>query len=288
VSGLDLTALGAAWGRAAHVSFDPPPYVLKDTLSVSLADESDLGAAELLDDDGRLVGLADPRADWRGTFAARARLVEDLVLQGSPGVGQYVILGAGLDTFGQRHADLGGGLRVFEVDEAGTQDWKRRRLSELSLPIPDFLTFVPVDFESGESWATAISKHGFDPGSVSVIASTGVTQYISAEAIAQTMRQAAELAAGTKFVCTFMVPAHLVEDRDREVFERTRQGAERRGFPWVSFYAPDEFCTLAESAGFDDVRHISHLDLDGLYFNDRRDGLRTLSGEQMIIATRSP
>jgi methyltransferase (TIGR00027 family) len=209
------------------VTFDPPPHVLEDTLSISLADESDLRAAQLLDDDGRPVGLADPRADWRGTFAARARLVEDMVLQGPvPGIGQYVILGAGLDTFGQRHANLSGGLRVFEVDEAGTQDWKRRRLNQLSLPIPEFLTFVPVDFESGESWAAAISKHGFDPGSVSVIASTGVTQYISAEATAQTMRQAAGLAAGTKFVCTFMVPEHLVETRDREVFERTRLGRE--------------------------------------------------------------
>jgi methyltransferase (TIGR00027 family) len=270
------------------VRFDPPPHVLEDTLSVSLADESDLRAAQLLDEDGRPVGLADPRAGWRGSFAARARLVEDLVLHGPvPGVGQYVILGAGLDTFGQRHANLGGALRVFEVDEAGTQDWKRRRLSELSLPIPEFLTFVPVDFESGQSWAAAISNHGFDPGSVSVIASTGVTQYISAEAIAQTMREAAELAAGTKFVCSFIVPAGLVEARDREVYERTRHGAERRGFPWVSFYPPDEFCTMAESAGFDDVRHVSHLDLNGLYFNERRDGLRTLSGEQMIIATRS-
>src|SRR5437762_9114895 len=113
MSGPDLTAVGAAFGRAAHVILDDPPYVFEDTLSIQLADEDVLRAAQLLGSDGRLaVARDDPRARWRGTFVGRARFVEDLVGDRlAMGTKQYVILGAGLDTYAQRRPEVASRLR---------------------------------------------------------------------------------------------------------------------------------------------------------------------------------
>src|SRR5690349_11418401 len=83
--------------------------------------------------------------------------------------------GAGLDSFAQRHS--GGGVRIFEVDQPGTQDWKRRRLAEIGYPPGDNLSFVPVDFEGGESWPEALAANGFDAGDPAVVSSTGVSMY---------------------------------------------------------------------------------------------------------------
>src|SRR5262245_45127294 len=110
----DLTAVGAAFGRASHVWLDDPPFVLEDSVSITLVDTDVLRAAQLLTEDGRLkVTRDDPRAMWRAMFVGRARLVEDWVAERvQAGVHQYVILGAGLDTFAQRRADLMSQVRV--------------------------------------------------------------------------------------------------------------------------------------------------------------------------------
>ncbi len=289
-SGPDLTAVGAAFGRAAHVILDHPPYVLEDSLSLQLADEGALRAAQLLTSDGRLVGVEDdPRARWRGTFVGRARFVEDLVGgRLAMGVDQYVILGAGLDTFAQRRPEVTSRLRIFEVDEPSTQQWKQLRLRELGMPVPRNLCFVPVDFEHGDSWVSAIVGSGFDVARPGVIASTGVTQYISVDAITATMREAAGLASGTTFVCTFVLPVHLIDPGEREQRALTEERARARGFPWISFYSPEEFVALAVAAGFDDVRHVSAEELNRRYFAARQDGLRAASGEQLVTATRVP
>ena len=94
----------------------------------------------------------DPSATsaFRASIVARARFIEDLVVErAGHGVGQYVILGAGLDTFAQRRPEIASRLRLFEIDKPGPQAWKRQRLIELGFGIPEWLRFVPVDFEAG-------------------------------------------------------------------------------------------------------------------------------------------
>jgi methyltransferase (TIGR00027 family) len=287
-AGPDLTAVGAAFGRAAHVRLDDAPYVLEDVVSIGLADDEFLRAADLLGPDGRLlVSRDDPRARWRGTFVGRARFVEDLVGERlEDGVAQLVILGAGLDTFAQRRPDMASRLRIFEVDEPATQRWKQGRLRELGLPIPEGLRFVPVNFESGDSWVRAIAAAGFDLGAPSIVASAGVTQYISVAALETTVREGAGLAPGTTFVCTFVLPVALIDPEERELRLATESRAAARGFPWMSFYSPADICALAAGAGFDDVRHVSASELNERYFRGRSDGLRAASGEQLVVATR--
>ena len=159
-----------------------------------------------------------------------ARFVEDLVTErAAAGVGQYVILGAGLDTFAERRAELGADLRVFEIDQPGTQAWKRRRLVELGFGVPDRLRLVPVDFESGESWWDGLRAAGFDPGGPAVVASTGVSMYLTKEATAATLRQLATLAAGSTVAMTFLLPAELLDEADRPGLEMSSRGAQRLG-----------------------------------------------------------
>ena len=148
-------------------------------------------------DDWRHRPDMDPEATsgFRAGVVARARFIEELVSeQADRGVDQYVILGAGLDTFAQRRPGIASRLRVFEVDQPGAQAWKRQRLLELGFGIPDWLRLVPVDFEAGASWWEQLVAAGFDAGRPAVVASTGVTMYLTKEAIAATLRQVAMLA----------------------------------------------------------------------------------------------
>lgn len=287
MAGPDLTAVGAAFGRAAHVLLDEPPHVLEDTLSIRLADEDALRATQrLAPDGGLLTSRDDPSARWRATFVARARFVEDLVDERlAAGVTQLVILGAGLDTFAQRRSDVASRLRIFEVDEPGTQRWKQGRLRALGLPVRESVRFVPLNFESGASWVEAIAAAGFDLARPAVVVSTGVTQYISVDAFTTTLRLAAGLAPGTAVVATLILPRYLVDPGDRELRAVTEERAAARGFPWISFYTPGDMISLAVAAGFDDVRHVSPDDLNARYFAGRRDGLRSPSGEHLIVAT---
>jgi methyltransferase (TIGR00027 family) len=129
---------------------------------------------------------------------ARARLIEDPVVeQVDRGVGQYVILGAGLDTFAQRRPEIASHLLVFEIDKPGPQAWKRQRLVELGFGIPDWLRLVPVDFEAGDAWWQRLAAAGFDANQPAVVASTGVSMYLTKDAIAATLRQVSALAPGS-------------------------------------------------------------------------------------------
>ena len=268
--------------------FDQKPYVLEDAVSIRLVEDELLRSIGLIDEEGNLGPIGQRVAPHRGLFVGRARLFEDLVIDSaSGGVDQYVILGAGLDTFCQRRPDLLQRLRVFEIDEPTTQQWKQDRLRELDMKMPARQVFVPLDFEHGRSWVEALKERGFDVTAPSTIASTGVAQYITGDAMRATMQEAAALAAGTTLVCTFVVPVDLIDAKDREIRAFTEQGAAAMGAPWISFYSPEEFRTLALDAGFDDVRHISPVDLTDLYFRGRPDGLRIPSNEHLIVAARS-
>lgn len=142
----DSTAARVALWRALHVELDAPPHVLTDEIGLQL-----LAPAPGWQQRGDM----DPQftRPFRASIVARARFIEDLVAeQAASGVRQYVILGAGLDSFVQRRPDMASRVTVFEVDQPAPQRWKQRRLVELGFGVPDWLRFVPVDFEAKQSW----------------------------------------------------------------------------------------------------------------------------------------
>jgi len=168
----DSTAVRVALWRAMHVQVDGPPHVFEDEIGLQLANPNE---------GWRRRPDMDPQAtsQFRASIVARARFVEDLVVeQVGRGVDQYVLLGAGLDTFAQRKPEIAAGLRVFEIDQPGPQAWKKQRLIELGFPISEQLCFVPIDFETG-SWREPLAAAGFDPNRPAVVASTGVSMYHS-------------------------------------------------------------------------------------------------------------
>jgi methyltransferase (TIGR00027 family) len=274
----DSTAVRVALWRALHARADPPPHVLEDEIGLQLAaPEDDWRRRPDMDLDGT--------SGFRAAIVARARFIEDLVAeQADHGVAQYVILGAGLDTFAQRRPELAARLRVFEVDQPGPQAWKRQRLIELGYGVPGWLRLVPVDFEAG-SWPERLAEAGFDPGQPAVVVSTGVSMYLTRDATTATLRQLAGLAPGSTVVMTFLLPAELLADSDRSRLQASRQGARASGTPFLSFYTPADMLALARQAGLTDARHVPGSLLAERYFDGRPDGLRPSAGEDLLVAT---
>jgi methyltransferase (TIGR00027 family) len=276
----DSTAVRVALWRAMHVEADSPPHVLEDEVGLKLAAP---------DDGWRSRPDMDPEATrlFRASIVARARFIEDLVVeQADRGVGQYVILGAGLDTFAERRPEIASRLRVFEVDQPGHQAWKRRRLAELGFGIPDWLRLVPVDFEAGESWPERLARAGFDAAQPTVVASAGVSMYLTKEANIAALRQVANLARGSTLAATFILPLELTDPEVRPGLELAVNGARASGTPFISFFTPSQMLALARDAGFLEVRHISAATLAQRYFAGRTDGLRPPdNSEELLVAT---
>jgi methyltransferase (TIGR00027 family) len=275
----DSSAVRVALWRALHLKVDDAPHVLEDEVGLRLAAP---------DEGWRKRGDMDPgfTRGFRASIVARARFIEDLVAeQVERGVRQYVLLGAGLDTFAQRQPQLASRLNVFEVDRPGPQAWKRQRLLELGYGVPEWLRLVPVDFEAGADQWERLAQSGFDARSPAVVASTGVSMYLTRQANAATLRQVARLAPGSTLALTYLLPADLVAPEDRRGLEASAKGAQSSGTPFVSFFRPEEIRGLALEAGFKQARTVPIASLSEHYFAGRRDGLRPSTGEELLVAT---
>jgi methyltransferase (TIGR00027 family) len=274
----DETAVRVALWRAMHVQVDPPPHVLEDEIGLRLA-----GPPDGWRDRGDMH--PDGTRTFRASIVARSRYVEDLVTeQAAVGVTQYVLLGAGLDTFVQRRPEVASRLQVFEIDQPGAQAWKRQRLTELGYGVPGRLHLVGDDFETGGSWWRKLTAAGFGPGRPAVVASLGVSMYLTREANLATLRRLAALAPGSTLVMTFQPPLELLEPAERTGREYAERGARASGTPFVSFFSPAGILELAREAGFARVRHVPAAELNQRYFAGRDDGLRTSSGEELLVA----
>lgn len=202
----------ALW-RALHVAVDAKPHVLVDEIGLRL-----LAPAG----DWRSRGDMDPQftRPFRASIVARARFIDDLVGECvDRGVSQYVILGAGLDSFAQRRPEIASRLTIFEIDQSATQAWKQRRLIELGFGVPDRLRFVPVDFEADQSWRERLIEAGFDVDEPAIVVSTGVSMYLTKEANAATLCQIAAFAPGSTFAMTFLLPLDMAEPNIRPSLE---------------------------------------------------------------------
>jgi methyltransferase (TIGR00027 family) len=275
----DHTAERVALWRALHTEIDPKPHVIDDRIGLKLANPSD---------DWRERPDMHPQRTLRSraSIVARARFIEDLVaVKAEHGLSQYVILGAGLDTFAERRPELASRLTVFEVDRPEVQAWKAERLTELGLQVPQWLKLVPVDFESGASWMNELKAHGFKANQPTVVASTGVAMYLTRDAIQAKLREVAQLSPGSQLAMTFMLPIDSMESEERPGQAMTMKRAEEAGTPFLSFFEPEEILELARLAGFKRVQHVSSHELTQRYFADRSDGLRPSSAEQFLVAT---
>jgi methyltransferase (TIGR00027 family) len=224
-------------------------------------------------------------ARYRASVVIRARFVEDLVTeQLAHGVEQYIILGAGLDTVAQRRPEIASRLQIFEIDRPGSQEWKRQRLIELGYGIPKGLHLVPVDFEVDDAWLDHLVAAGFDPSRPAVVASTGVSMYLTKEAIEATLQQIATFAPGSTFAMTFLLPPEPATST-KPARRSSAKKETRSRKPFISFFTPQEMLDMARKAGFKEARHLSGTTLTERYFPNRPDSLPSSSAEEMLIAT---
>jgi methyltransferase (TIGR00027 family) len=268
-----LTAQGAALHRAAHQIADRPT-IFTDPLALRIVGpeaEADLRA-------GRERHAQTAASRMRAFLAVRSRYTEDCFAEAfGRGIRQYVVLGAGLDTFAYRNAR--DGLRVFEVDHPATQRWKRERLESAGIAIPDALTYAPVDFER-ETLFEGLRRAGFDFDRPAFFAWLGVVPYLSREAIAATLGFVArETKAGSEILFDYAEPS-----QSPALAELAKRVAEI-GEPLRSFFKPDELARELRTLGFSFVEDADTDRLNALYLSDRNDGL-ALGGAAHIIRAR--
>jgi methyltransferase (TIGR00027 family) len=155
----------------------------------------------------------------------------------------------------------------------------------LGFGVPEWLRLVPVDFEAGDEWWQRLAVAGFDAGQPAVVASTGVSMYLTKDAIAATLRQVAALAPGSTLAMTFLLPLEHADPEVRPGLQMAEKGARASGTPFISFFTPAEMLTLAREAGFRDAQHVSAAMLTQRYFAGRTDGFRPPNNaEELLVA----
>jgi methyltransferase (TIGR00027 family) len=284
------TAIMMAMMRAAHLIVDDTPSLFRDTLAMGLSGHGDVAALRSSFDALHARFAAEIGADQATFMMAMIRLVSvwrartaDLRLRdcARTGIGQCVVLGAGLDSTAYRlHAELPG-MRFFEVDHPASQTWKRARLEAMGLRPPSNLAYVPVDFEHGDLGA-ALGAAGFDPGRPAVATWLGVSYYLSAAAIAATMRAFGRLAPGSEIVFDYMRPA---TDLSPEVALRRAalwRLTSESGEPLMGYFETTELVANAGRHGLDLVAIEGVAERDMLLAG-RTDSLALLRGRPSSI-----
>jgi methyltransferase (TIGR00027 family) len=274
------TALTAAAARAAHLIVDHDPRIFADVLaSALLGDQAD----ELLGYH-RAHGTHPVLSSARAQVVCRSRYTEDRLADSvRRGTTQYVILGAGLDSFAYR-AGIAGRVRVFEVDHPATQQWKRRALSAARIPASDDVTFVPVDFET-DSLAERLIEGGFDTSQPALVSWLGVTMYLTTAAIDQTLATVGGFAPGTEIVTDYMLPSGMRDETGESYASQVMAAAAERGEPWLTFLSPDDMSGLLTTHGFGRAEHVRQRDsIDAAMWN-RSDSLRPIELSGLAHAT---
>ncbi len=286
------TAIAAARMRAAHVLLDDEPKILRDTLALALSGGGDAAAlrttmdrvqTEIAQHTTSAIAQSFLRYG-RGLAVWRSRYVEDALEQAlRRGLTQYVILGAGLDSFAYRRPEGAEGLRVFEVDHPATQHWKRTRLHAVGIDIPPTVTFVPLDFEQ-QTLQEGLRAGGFRQEEPGVFSWLGVTPYLTEAAIWRTLREVAALAAGTAIIFEYEVPAALLDAEGQRLEAATRAFATARSEPWFSVFDPSCLRAHLHALGFVVIEDVGPEEAHARYFAGRRDGLRSLPFAHLMHA----
>ncbi len=209
----------------------------------------------MTEQDVRASGAGELKRKMRIFIAMRTRLAEDaLAAAVADGTTQLVVLGAGLDTFGYR-SPYGAGLRVFEVDYPATQAWKRERLREAGIAAPDWVRYVPVDFER-ETLAEGLAGAGFDEGKAAFFTWLGVVPYLTEEAIWTTLGFVAGVRGGAQVVFDYGDPPETLDAETRGAHDVRAKRVEEIGERWVSYFEAEPLREKLLGLGFLEVEDL--------------------------------
>ena len=205
-------------------------------------------------------------------MAARSRFAEDeLAAAVTRGVKQYVVLGAGLDTFAYRNPFPD--LKVFEVDHPATQAWKRKRLAQVGIAVPSSMTFAPVDFER-ETFDDGLRHAGFSEGAPTFFSWLGVTMYLENDVVLGTLRAIREMNSANGVAFDYAVPRETLGFVGRLALDAVSRRVKKAGEPFRGFFAPADLVAKMRGMGYAHIEDLGSAEIDARYFADRTDKLR--------------
>ncbi len=259
--------------RAAHQRYDEPPLVFADPLAMKIlppAVQAELGEREGIE-------RTQPYArGMRAFVCARSRFAEDALDRAlAAGVRQYLVLGAGLDTYCARATDPS--LRVFEVDHPATQDWKRECIRQRGMYVPDTVTFVPVDFET-EDLMMCLDHYGFDRSAPAFCSWLGVLPYLTREAAISTFRAIGSLPIGSGIAFDYPMARSALSQVQQSAHDWLAARVAEAGEPFRLGFEPAELSRLLLECGFARVEDLDSERIAARYFSDRADGLTVRGG----------
>ena len=273
------TLLGPAIWRAAHQLLDAP-LIFEDPIAVGLVPE----ASEEVIRSRATEHQTKESVLLRSLFALRSRFAEDRLRKAAArGVHQYVIVGAGLDTFPWRQPAYARGMAIFLVDHQSSLTWTQTRFLERGLSTPSNLTFVPLDLDQDNVEST-LATHGFNRDASAFLSVLGVTQYLERSSVESLLRVVASFGPGSEIVFTFVPQDDDLNGLDREFATASANRTARLGEPWKTRLAATELAMVLRRIGFVDIVHLTPALAEQTYFRGRQDELRAPSWEQLIAA----
>ncbi len=271
------TALGAAFLRAVHQILDQP-RILEDPLAIRILGSKSESALRSYREQN------EARRALRAFIVLRSRYAEDELARAvQRGVRQYVILGAGLDTFPYRNPYPLSKLRVFEVDHPATQSWKRRQLRQAEIAIPDSVTYAPVDFEK-QTLGDGLRRAGFKKEEPAFFSMLGVVIYLTKSAVVETLQFVASLPSGSEIVFDYSVSPPQLPESQRSAHESAAKRVAALGEPWITYLDPTTFAVELRQMGFGMLEDIGPEEANRRYFQDRSDGLQIRGSGRLIKA----
>jgi methyltransferase (TIGR00027 family) len=275
-----LTAQGAALHRAAHQLLDHPP-IFPDPLALRIIGRE----AEKALRGGAPRHILPGAAGLRAFLAVRSRFTEDCLVEAmAGGIGQYVLLGAGLDTFAYRGAYDPARLRIFEVDHPATQEWKRRRLRDADIALPRSVFYVPVDFER-ETVGEGLVRAGFDFAAPAFFAWLGVVYYLTRETVIETLRFVAQrTGASSEIVFDYPQAADTTSPAQRRAMQMVAARVSSVGEPFRTAFKPEEIKGTLLNLGFSRIEDMDAAALNARYCRGRDDAFALRGSAHMVRA----
>ncbi len=223
-------------------------------------------------------------ARFRAFIIARSRFAEDELARAvSRGVRQYVVLGAGLDTFAYRNPFPD--LRVFELDHPATQAWKRKRLAQVGIAVPSSMTFAPVDFER-ETFDDGLRKVGFNEGAPTFFSWLGVTMYLESDVVLRTLRAIYEMNAANAVTFDYAIPRASLGVVGRLALDAMSRKVAKAGESFRGFFAPAALIASLKDIGYSHIEDLGSPELDARYFSGRTDALHAKGQLGRLMSAR--
>jgi methyltransferase (TIGR00027 family) len=275
------TAMSVAKVRATHQLVDDEPLILADPVVLRLIGEESIEAIRA---DASLRANAGAAA-FRAHIALRNRYAEDCLTESvERGIRQYVLLGAGYDTFAYRQPQGAESLRIFEVDHPASQAAKRELLASVGVELPANLSFAPVNFEN-ESLRDGLQRAGFDFAQPAFFSCLGVLVYLDEKSVVALFEFVAPMPRGSEIVFTFSQPDTALDAREMEIRAKINSTVNEMGEPWRSYFEPERLLEMLLNAGFSDVGFLTPGAAEERYFVGRTDSLRPPRRVRLCRAT---